>query len=103
MVELLRDVQVRITPLTDDDAREMIRSLKTYPLLTGYRGKPPLDEPALHELLLRISTLVEDIPAISEMDLNPVLVRETGEGYVVLDARIKVASPQPAKPRGARR
>jgi acetyl coenzyme A synthetase (ADP forming)-like protein len=103
MVELLRDVQVRITPLTDDDAREMIRALKTYPLLTGYRGKPPLDEPALQELLLRISALVEDIPAISELDLNPVLVREAGEGYVVLDARIKVVSPQPAKPRGARR
>jgi acyl-CoA synthetase (NDP forming) len=102
MVELIRDVSVRITPLTDLDAREMITSLKTYPRFEGYRGQPPLDRGAFEELLLRLSTMVEHLPAIADLDFNPVLVAEKGAGCMVLDARIKVASPAPERPRGAR-
>ena len=102
LVELLGDVSVRITPLTDVDADEMLHSLRLYPLFEGYRGAAPLDEDAVRELLLRLSVMVEDLPHLSELDLNPVLVAPKGEGCVVVDARIRVARPLPARPRGAR-
>jgi len=86
--ELLKDVSVRITPLTDVDAAQMVRSLATYPLLDGYRGAPPLDVAALEEVLLRVSALVEAHPEIAEMDLNPVIVLP--RGAVIVDARIRV-------------
>jgi acyl-CoA synthetase (NDP forming) len=86
--ELLKDVSVRITPLTDVDAAQMVRSLATYPLLDGYRGAPPLDVAALEEVLLRVSALVEAHPEIAEMDLNPVIV--LSRGAVIVDARIRV-------------
>ncbi len=100
MVELVRDVAVRITPLTDLDAKEMLRSLKSWPLFEGYRGRPPLDSQALEDLLLRVSAMVEDLPQLSELDLNPVLA--SAQGCVVLDARIKITTPAPPVPRGAR-
>jgi acyl-CoA synthetase (NDP forming) len=87
-VELIKDVAFRIHPLTDLDAREMVRAVKGYPLLTGYRGSPPADVPALEQLLLRVSALVEDVPELAEMDLNPVKVLSPGEGCCVVDARI---------------
>ncbi|MDQ3985141.1 MAG: GNAT family N-acetyltransferase, partial [Actinomycetota bacterium] len=102
MVELMRDVSVRITPLTDVEAEEMLRSLKSWPLFEGYRGAPPIDAAALQDLLLRLSTMVEDLPHVAELDLNPVFVYEEGKGCVVLDARIRVTKPVPAAPRGAR-
>jgi acyl-CoA synthetase (NDP forming) len=86
--ELLKDVSVRITPLTDVDAAQMVRSLATYPLLDGYRGAPPLDVAALEEVLLRVSALVEAHPEIAEMDLNPVIVLP--RGAVIVDARIRI-------------
>jgi acetate---CoA ligase (ADP-forming) len=89
-VELLRDVSVRLTPLCREDAAEMIRSLKTYPLLTGFRGGPRGNVAALEEGLLRVSALVEDIPQIAELDCNPFVVHESGA--VILDARIRVAA-----------
>src|SRR3970282_1859477 len=78
LVELLRDVAVRLTPLTREDAGEMIRSLRTYPLLTGYRGGPVCDVRALEETLLRASAMADDLPQIAEGDLNPLLVHEAG-------------------------
>jgi acetate---CoA ligase (ADP-forming) len=102
LVELMRDVAVRITPVTDDDVNEMLHSLKKWPLFEGYRGQPPLDAEALRSLLFRISAMVEDLPHIAELDLNPVLVGDTGEGYMVLDARIRIATPRPKKPLGSR-
>jgi acetate---CoA ligase (ADP-forming) len=98
----LRDVAVRITPVTDDDVEEMLHSLKKWPLFEGYRGQPPLDADAVRELLFRISAMVEDLPHIAELDLNPVLVGDAGEGYIVLDARIRIATPRPKKPLGSR-
>jgi acetate---CoA ligase (ADP-forming) len=92
-VELMRDVSVRLTPISQPEASEMIRSLKTYPLLSGFRGSPRLDVPALEDALMRISTLVDDIPQIAELDCNPFVVsRERG---VILDARVRVAVTPP--------
>ena len=102
LVELLRDISLRITPLTDLDAAEMLRSLKTWPLFTGYRGAAPLDVEALEDLVLRVSAMVEDLPHIAELDLNPVLVYEAGKGCSVVDARVRLARPRPGTPRGAR-
>jgi len=100
-VELLKDVGVRITPLTDEDARAMIRGLATYPLLGGYRGSEPADVPSLEDLLLRVSTMVEAHPEILEMDCNPVKV--AARGASIVDARVRVASVEPALPVSARR
>jgi len=100
-VELMRDVSVRLTPLTSDDASEMIRSLKSYPLLTGFRSSPVCDTAALEECLLRVSTMAEDLPQIAELDCNPVVVRE--QGAVILDARVRVSAPEPPALLGARR
>ncbi|MGZ4138149.1 MAG: acetate--CoA ligase family protein, partial [Actinomycetota bacterium] len=99
-VELVRDVSVSITPITDRDAAEMVRSLKTYPLLTGFRGAPPADVPALENVLLRVGALVEAHPAIAEMDCNPVMVLP--EGACVVDARIRVEDTPPDRPLAAR-
>ncbi len=102
LVELMRDVSVRITPVTDLDVDEMLRSLKIWPLFEGYRGQPPLDGPALRSLLFRVSALVEDMPQVAELDLNPVLIADEGKGCIVLDARIRMTAPRPRKPLGAR-
>lgn len=89
LVELIKDVSVRLAPLTRRDAEEMVRELKSFPLLTGYRGASPGDVGALVEAVLRVSQLVEDLPQIAELDLNPILVHE--QGATVVDARIRVA------------
>ena len=99
-VELLRDVSVRLTPLSNLDATEMIESLKTYPLLNGFRGAPVCDVAALREGLLRVSALVEDIPQIAELDCNPFVVHE--QGAVILDARVRIAAAKPARLFGVR-
>jgi acetyl coenzyme A synthetase (ADP forming)-like protein len=100
-VELLKDVAVRITPLTGVDAAEMVRSLATYPLLEGYRGAPKADVTALEDLLLRVSALVEAHPTIAELDLNP--VRALADGVMVVDARVRVEAVSPPLPLAARR
>ncbi|MCX8071030.1 MAG: GNAT family N-acetyltransferase [Candidatus Binatia bacterium] len=91
LVELLRDVRFRLTPVTDVDAREMVESLRTAPLLTGYRGMPPGDKEALIRLVQRVSALVEVVPELRELDLNPVKVLPPGQGVVVVDTRMRLA------------
>ena len=88
--ELIKDTAVKLHPLTDVAARELIDSVKMSQLLKGYRGMTPYDTKALEELLLRISALVEDNPQITEMDLNPVKVQPDGQGYYVVDASIMI-------------
>ncbi|MBL8076167.1 MAG: acetate--CoA ligase family protein, partial [Nitrospira sp.] len=95
-VEILGDAQCRIAPLTDRDATEMIRGIKGYRLLTGYRGQPPADLEALEETLLRVSRLVEEIPEISELDLNPIFALPPGQGCRIVDVRVHIEPPQPA-------
>ncbi|MFC1943141.1 acetate--CoA ligase family protein [Chloroflexota bacterium] len=88
--ELFRDVNFRIHPLTDVDAREMVRSVKAHQLLTGWRGSKQADIRAIENLLLRVSAMIEDLPQIAELDLNPVKVLEQDAGYIVVDARIMI-------------
>jgi len=89
-VELIGDASFRMHPITDLDAHEMIREVKAAKLLDGYRGEPAGDIPALEEAIQRVSALIEAIPEIIEMDLNPVKVLEPGAGVRAVDARIKV-------------
>ncbi len=89
-VEVLGDVAFRMTPLTDRDADEMVKSIRGYRLLKGYRNLPPADIPAVEELLLRLSRLVEEVPEIRELDLNPVFVFPEDQGCIIIDARIRV-------------
>ena len=89
--EFLKDITFRIHPLTDVDVQEMVHSVKAHQLFTGWRGSKPSDIKALEDLLLRVSAMVEDLPQIAEMDLNPVKVQEQGKGYVVVDARISIS------------
>ena len=86
--ELMKDIAIRLPPLTDLDAKEMIQSIKMAKLLEGYRDTPAGDTDAVEDLLLRLSTMVEDIHQISELDFNPVKVMPKGDGYWVVDARI---------------
>lgn len=89
-VEVLADVGFRVTPLTDRDAAEVVRGIRGYKLLDGYRGHPPVDVPAVEELLLRVSRLAEEIPEIGEIDLNPIFAFAPGQGCRIADARIQV-------------
>ncbi|HUU51941.1 MAG TPA: acetate--CoA ligase family protein [Candidatus Heimdallarchaeota archaeon] len=88
-VEVLKDVQFRLAPLSKEDAMEMIQSIKGYPILEGTRGEKPVDIDAVVDILLRLSELGTDFPQLDEMDLNPVLVFPKGKGAAVVDARIK--------------
>jgi acetyl coenzyme A synthetase (ADP forming)-like protein len=88
--EVLNDVAFRITPLTDSDTAEMVRSIRSLPLLQGYRGRPPADLAAVQDLLLRISWLVEEVPDVAELDLNPVMVYAAGKGLAIPDVRVGV-------------
>jgi acyl-CoA synthetase (NDP forming) len=86
LVEILKDVSFRIVPLLKKDAREMIRDIKGYPVLEGYRGQPPSDVGALEDMILKVSDFVERNPIIKELDLNPVFAYK--DGAVAVDARI---------------
>jgi len=90
-VEILADVCFRVTPLTDRDAEEMVRGIRGYRLLEGYRGHAPADVDAIEEVLLRVSRMVEDIPEIRELDLNPIFALPPGQGCAVVDARMRVS------------
>jgi acyl-CoA synthetase (NDP forming) len=86
LVEVLKDVAFRIVPLTAHDAKEMIRQVKAYRLLEGYRGQPPVDINYIEELLLKISRMIEENPEIKEMDINPLIAYP--DGAVAVDGRI---------------
>ncbi|MBI5101687.1 MAG: acetate--CoA ligase family protein, partial [Nitrospirae bacterium] len=87
-VELMKDVAFSIHPLTDIDPDYMFSQLKGFPLLTGWRGSPPRDVDALREVLLRFSALIEDIPEIASVEINPLMVFDQGKGTMAVDARI---------------
>lgn len=88
-VELIGDVAFRIHPLTDLDVDDMIESVKSARLLEGYRGAEPGDVDAVKEAILRVSALIEDMPELAEMDMNPVKVGAPGAGIRVVDARFR--------------
>ncbi len=86
LVELLKDVAFRIVPLEKRDASEMIKEIKGYKLLEGYRGQDPVDIPYLEDMLVKLSVFVDNTPEIKEIDMNPVFAYK--DGAVVVDARI---------------
>ena len=88
--EMIKDVAVKLHPLTDIDAKELVSSIKMKKLFAGFRGAPPADTASIEDLLLRLSAMIEDSPQITELDFNPVEVMPRGEGYWVVDARIMV-------------
>jgi acyl-CoA synthetase (NDP forming)/GNAT superfamily N-acetyltransferase len=94
-VELLGDVQVRLAPLTASEAAQMVRALRTFPLLDGYRGAPKADVGALEDIVVRAAAMAAAHPEIAELDLNPVVVLPAGA--LIVDARVRV-QPRPRRP-----
>ena len=86
LVEVLKDVAFRIVPLTKRDAHEMIKDIKGYPVLEGYRGQEPADIAFLEDLILKVSDFVDKNPEIKELDLNPVFAYKNKA--VAVDARV---------------
>ncbi len=89
-VEVLKDISFRIVPLSREDAHEMIRETKTFPLLRGVRGEAEADIEAIEKCLLTLSQMAIDFPEIIEADINPLLVRARGEGVTAIDARFTI-------------
>jgi acyl-CoA synthetase (NDP forming) len=87
-VEALKDVSFRLSPLTADDAREMVSEIKGYPILGGIRGEPAADIDAIVDVLQKVGQLAYEFPEISEMDINPLFVFDKGKGAIAVDARI---------------
>jgi acyl-CoA synthetase (NDP forming) len=94
--DVLAGHAARLAPLTGTDADELIRSIRSAPLLPGHRGMPPADLAALRETLLRISRLADDLPEVAELDLNPVIARP--DGVFAVNARIRVMPAQQMDP-----
>ena len=94
--EVLPDQAARLAPLTEADADTLINSIRSAPLLHGHRGAPAADLAALRDVLLRVSRLTEDLPEITELDLNPVIAR--ADGVIAVDARIRVVPQVPQDP-----
>jgi acetyltransferase len=90
-VEVFRDIVFRVLPLTDVDARDMVRSIKGFPLLRGFRGESPVDIAVAEEAILRLAQLVSDFDCIEELDLNPFILAPERQDCVVVDVRIKLA------------
>lgn len=87
-VEVVKDVSFRLAPVTADEALEMIKEIKAYPVLTGFRGSKPLDISAIAKTIQTVSQIITSLNQIIEIDLNPALVYP--EGIIVVDARIIV-------------
>jgi acyl-CoA synthetase (NDP forming) len=94
--EVLADHSARLAPLTETDADMLINSVRSAPLLHGHRGSPAADLAALRDALMRVSRLADDLPEITELDLNPVIARP--DGIVAVDARIKITPQVPQDP-----
>jgi hypothetical protein len=99
-VELQRDVAVRVAPITDVDAEDMVRSLATFPLLDGFRGAPKADVDALMQTIIRVGALADAHPEIAEMDCNPVMVLPSG--VKVVDVRVRIRTSPPTTPFASR-
>jgi acetyltransferase len=94
-VEVFQDVEFRLAPIGRNEARRMIRSIKGYKLLKGFRGRPETDIETLQKALVSLSDLVRNHPEITELDINPLLVHARGEGATVVDCRLILKEPDP--------
>lgn len=93
-VEVLGDVTFALAPVSSDEAAELVRSIRGFPLLAGARGRPPVDLPALARAVQGVSWLAADVPEIEELDVNPILC--SPDGVVAADFRARLrASPRP--------
>lgn len=101
-VEVLRDVTFRLAPIRPLSAVNMVRSVRSFPILTGVRGEPPGDLVALYEAIERMSQLAVEVPEVSELDINPLLVRPEGAGVVAVDARIVLGPSSRSEPDASR-
>lgn len=91
-VEILKDAAFRLAPFSRLEAETMLSEIRATALLDGVRGRPPADKPALVDALLRIGQLVTDFPEIDEIDINPFMVYEAGQGGIALDMRLVLSS-----------
>jgi len=89
-VEVMKDVVFRLLPITDVEARSMVRSIRGYPILAGARGGPRADEEFLAEAILRLGQLAGDVPAIEQIDINPLIVGAEASACAVVDARVRL-------------
>jgi 4-hydroxybutyryl-CoA synthetase (ADP-forming) len=87
-VEYLKDVAFRVAPMTDVDAKRMVKSIRSYPILEGVRGEKPSDVESLFESIQRLSQLAIEFEGIGQMDINPIKLFENGKGYKIVDVRI---------------
>ncbi|NPA96054.1 MAG: acetyl-CoA synthetase, partial [Crenarchaeota archaeon] len=87
-VEVLKDVSFRVAPLTEEDAESMIREIKSYRILEGYRGMPPRDIDAIKQIILKTADIMLKLDKVQDIDLNPVMLYEKGKGAIVVDARV---------------
>lgn len=85
-VEVYRDVSFRLAPVSVDEAREMIREVKAYKILSGYRGRPPSDVEAIADVIVKVSILGDRYPEIMEMDINPLIAYP--KGVLAVDVRV---------------
>ncbi len=93
-VEILKDATFRIAPFSRDEAGQMLEEIRAHALLDGVRGRPPADKAAVVDTLLRIGQLVQDFPEILELDINPLMVFEEGQGAIAIDMRLVLSSPE---------
>jgi acetyltransferase len=89
-VEVFKDVAFRAVPMETHDVSDMIRGLRSFPLLDGARGRAKCDIAAVEDCIVRLAQLGVDCPEIQELDMNPVIVKEARQGAVVADARIMI-------------
>jgi acyl-CoA synthetase (NDP forming) len=89
-VELFKDVVFRVAPFGRNTARRMVKSIRAYPLLTGFRGRPHADIEEIEMCLIRVGQMVDDHPEIQELDINPLLVHPKGKGATVADIVLRL-------------
>jgi acyl-CoA synthetase (NDP forming) len=90
-VELLKDVKFALAPLSKTDATDMIKQIKMYPLLSGYRGSVPVAIDPIAETIMRVGQLAADFPEISELDINPIMAYANAADTVAADARMTLS------------
>jgi acetyltransferase len=93
LVEVLKDVSFRLAPMWNISAERMVRQIRSFQVLDGFRGSPPADTAAIVDTLLRLSEMVCNHPEISELDINPLIVHAQGQGCSVADSRVMLRRP----------
>jgi acetyltransferase len=100
-VETLKDVAFRLAPFSRREAEAILGEIRTHALLDGVRGRPAVDKPVLVDALLRIGQLVQDFPEIAELDINPFVVYEAGQGGIAIDMRLVLTASEARTTGGA--